>query len=121
MPSRRHLERDPDLLLLAHRVLPPVPAALTRLHLARCADCRRRLGELRTASDALAAAVRDPGMPRWSPLARSGASVAALLLVTVLVGTALVTLAMHSLRRTPATAPIVGGSCRPDLPSDHCH
>ena len=121
MPSRRHLERDPDLLLLAHRVLPPVPAALTRLHLARCADCRRRLGELRTASDALAAAVRDPGMPRWSPLARSGASVAALLLVTVLVGTALVTLAIYGLRRTPVTAPIVGGSCRPDLPNDRCH
>ena len=22
---------------------------------------------------------------------------------------------------TPATAPTVGGSCRPDLPSDRCH
>lgn len=34
-PPRRRPERDLDLLLLAHRALPPVPAALTRLHLAR--------------------------------------------------------------------------------------
>ena len=119
-PPRRRPERDLDLLLLAHRALPPVPAVLTRLHLARCADCRRRLDDLRAASHALAAAVRDPGMPRWSPPARPAASVAALLLAAVLLGTVLVTLAIHGPRRTPAPAPTVGGPCRPDLPNDRC-
>ena len=122
-PYLRHPERDPDLLRLAHRGLPPVTAALTRLHLIRCADCRRRLGDLRTASYALAAAARGPEMPPWSLPRRTpfggGVAVWTLLAATVLLGIGLVALIVHVHRQPPA-APRIGGPCRPDLPSDRC-
>ena len=123
-PRLRHPERDPDLLLLAHRALPPVSAALTRLHLIRCADCRHRLGALRAASHALAAAIHDPGLARWSPPSPipSGTAITAwtLLAATVMLAIVLISLAVHNHRQTPALAPLVGGPCRPDLPNDHC-
>ena len=118
-----HPDRDPDLLLLAHGALPPLRAMQTRLHLRRCADCRHRFSDLRAASSALAAAVRGPGLPRWSlpVLVPDGAVIAlwTLLAATVLFSLFLVVLNVRGHHQALAS-PRSGGPCHPDLPSDRC-
>ncbi len=118
-----HPDRDEDLLLLAHGALPPLRAVQTRLHLCRCADCRRRFSDLRAASHALAAAVRGPRMPRWSlPALAPGGTVIAvwtLMAATVLVIVLLTVLTERGHHQAP-DATRAGGPCRPDLPSDRC-
>ena len=120
-----HPERDQDLLLLAHGALPPPKAVLTRLHLARCPDCRRRLDQLQAASHGLAGAIRGPQLPRWSfPTAGAvvGVATAWMLAAVVLLVVLLGTLAVRQHQRVPSgfSTPVGSAPCRPDLPNDHC-
>lgn len=120
-----HPERDQDLLLLAHGALSPVRAALTRLHLARCPDCRQRLSSYRAVSDGMAGVIRGGQLPRWSfPAAGAASGVAAawILAAVVLLAVLLGTLAVRQHRRGLSAPPAHAGSapCRPDLPSDRC-
>lgn len=119
-----HPERDPDLLLFAHGVLPPLRGALLRRHLARCPDCRRRMQEFQAVSHGLAASIRDPQMPRWPrPMPSLALPVLAvwliggLALLTIILGT----LVVQSRRPvSPQPSPSVSMPCRPGLPSDRC-
>ena len=120
-----HPERDQDLLLFTHRALPPLKAVLTRLHLARCPDCRQRLDQFQAASHGLAGAIRGPQLPRWSfPTAGAvvGVATAWMLAVVVLLVVLLGTLAVRKHQRTSTGGLVPAGSapCRPDLPNDHC-
>ena len=120
-----HPERDQDLLLFAHGALPPLRAALTRIHLVRCPECRLRVGQFRAVSHGLAGAIRGPQLPRWSfPAAEAalGVATAWLLAVAVLVVLLVGTLAVRQHPRAPGipAAPAGSAPCRPDLPSDRC-
>lgn len=117
-----HPERDQDLLLFAHGALPPLRAALTRFHLARCSECRQRVGQFQAVSQGFAGAIRGPQLPRWSfPAAGAafGVVTAWILAVTVLLVVLLGTQAVRQ-HRQARRAPAVSAPCRPDLPSDRC-
>ena len=121
-----HPEWDQDLLMFAHGALPPLKAMLTRLHLARCPDCRQRLDQFQAASHGLAGAIRGPQLPHWSfPAAGAvlGVATAWMLAVVVLLVVLLGTLVVRQHQRIPSGGPVPAGSipCRPDLPNDHCH
>ena len=125
-PGTAHPERDPDLLLLAHGALPPWKAALTRGHLARCGDCRRRLTQFQSVSSGFAGAIRGPASSRWSPPGPSAFRpplwLLAAMLLTTLFLVVLGTLAVRGLHPAPAGSrpPTAAVPCRPDLPSDRC-
>ena len=106
-----HPERDQDLLLLAHGALPPLKAALTRLHLICCLDCRRRRGHLQATSQALVVAIRGPQLSRGEfPTAGGSLGVATAwllaltVLVVILLGTVVVRRYQRILERRSAPA-----------------
>jgi len=85
---------DQDLLMLAHRSLGPLKFVEVRLHVLRCAECRRRCAEFGLLSSAVASTLR-LGMPAWKP-GIVALKLKLLIGVTVLATGVLVTEAVHS-------------------------
>ncbi len=123
-----HPERDQDLLLFAHRALPPLKAVSIHWHLARCPDCRRRLDQLQASSLGLAGVIRGNQRPQWSfpasaaPLGTGAAWLLAVVAVAILTVILLGTLVIRERQHLSVSSPTPVGSspCRPDLPSDRC-
>ena len=93
---------DQDLLLLAHNSLSPLKAIAAQMHLARCADCKRRYAEFGVVTTAAAAAFRG-SLPSWKPL---GMALRTKLLLAALVVSAGVLGARVALNREEP--PVVG-------------
>jgi hypothetical protein len=98
-------ERDQSLLLMAHGALPLWSRLTMQLHLRRCAVCRERVAQLAQTSLVLAAEVRGPLLPVWSPaqaMARARPRpvlwgiVAAGLLLTAILSVALLLVIPHT-------------------------
>ena len=124
---------DHDLLFLAHGELSYPRRIMVQRHIRSCPRCQERLAQLTAASHRIAAAVRQPGAPPWTPRVRpsvlaSGklAPTITVLTVTALIGVGIVVTTLVSINRgcspSPQSVPgnVIGVPCRPGLPSDRC-